>query len=78
MKIAISLTLLLVAGVGAADAANRAQFCARWHNVCRTTCPAGVPTVTCHAVCADRLDACRKSGCYFFNRPRPRCEGDLR
>ena len=62
--------------VGPAYAQNRAAFCARWHNVCRTTCPPTTPTAVCHATCDDRRAGCLATGCYRFNVPGPRCEGD--
>ena len=70
--------LLVLLGVASAEAQSRNAFCARWHNVCKSTCPAGTPKVSCHATCADRLAACRSSGCYHFNNPGPRCQGQTR
>jgi hypothetical protein len=72
-----ALTLMFLSD-GAALAQNRGQFCARWHNVCKKTCPAGVPKAACHATCEDRRERCLKTGCYFFNNPGPRCQGEQR
>src|SRR5688572_16733099 len=61
--------LLVLSGLASADARTRSAFCARWHNVCKTTCPGFGASAVCLATCVDRLAACRKSGCYHFNKP---------
>ena len=65
--------LLLLGSAGPANAETRAQFCSRWNVVCQKTCP---PGQNCNPVCAERVAGCRTNGCYFFNRPGPRCETD--
>ena len=67
---ALGLAFLL-GSAGSANAETRAQFCSRWNVVCKKTCP---PGQNCDPVCAERVAACRTNGCYFFNRPRTRCE----
>jgi hypothetical protein len=78
LRVLIAGIVVVCAFVGQAEAQSRTAYCARWHNVCRTTCPANTPKVVCHATCDDRLNACKSSGCYFFNVPGPRCEGQVR
>jgi hypothetical protein len=68
------VSTLIMAEPARADYSRNA-FCGRWHQICRTTCPAGVPIERCHAVCQGRLGQCAKTGCYHFNQPRPRCQG---
>jgi hypothetical protein len=63
---------------GSAFAQSRAQFCNRWHGVCTSTCPANVAKAICKATCADRKQACQRTGCFHFNTPGPRCQGDLK
>ena len=60
---------------GSARAETRNEFCGRWHQVCRTTCPTNVTLERCHAVCRGRLAQCPKTGCYHFNLGGPRCQG---
>jgi hypothetical protein len=77
MAVSARVFCFLGAASESARAETRAQFCARWHAVC-TQCTgrgATVPRETCLYHCAARLQECRTSGCYFFNVPGPRCQG---
>lgn len=61
-------------GISVRPGETRVQFCSGWHDTCKRTCPAGVPTASCHAVCEGRLQSCESTGCYHFNNPGPRCQ----
>jgi hypothetical protein len=49
-------------------------FCGTWLNLCNRTCPGGAGT--CGEVCGARYNACLSSGCFHFNTPGPRCQGN--
>src|SRR5262245_9925239 len=51
---------------------SRSAFCTAFEQICQRTCPQGPGS--CGAICGQRLEACRSSGCFHFNVPRPRCE----
>ncbi|WP_088345581.1 MULTISPECIES: hypothetical protein [Rhodomicrobium] len=76
MQRIVFLVLALVFCCVLAKAESRAEFCARWHKVCRTTCPTGVSKATCNDTCAGRIGLCQQSGCYNFRQMGPQCEGD--
>jgi hypothetical protein len=54
--------------------ASRVTFCSAWAQVCQRTCPQGPGN--CGAFCGQHLDACRSTGCFHFNNPRPRCDSN--
>jgi hypothetical protein len=54
--------------------ASRVTFCAAWAQVCQRNCAQGAGN--CGTICGQRLDACRSSGCFHFNAPRPRCDNN--
>ena len=66
--------LLAILAFDPAFAAGSEGFCGTWLKLCNKTCPEGPGT--CGTVCAQRYKGCRSSGCFFFNVPRPRCEGN--
>lgn len=70
---ALATALLPLEG---AAAAGSAAFCGPWLKLCNRTCPNGPGT--CSAVCSGRYQACLSSGCFFFNTPGPRCQGNAR
>jgi hypothetical protein len=76
MLAGVSAAVVIVAS-SLAQAETRAQFCARWHGVCARCDGLGatVSRQTCLKTCGTRLAECRTSGCYFFNVPGPRCQG---
>ncbi|SRR6266481_9141201 len=67
----LSMTVL---SMEPASAAGSRAFCGTWLNLCNKTCPGGAGT--CGGVCTDRYNACLSSGCFYFNTPGPRCQGD--
>ena len=56
------------------SAAGSRAFCGTWLNLCNKTCPGGAGA--CVGVCAARHTACLSSGCFYFNTPGPRCQGN--
>jgi hypothetical protein len=54
---------------------SNATFCGGWYAVCKRTAPARGGTVDI-AECDRRRAACLSSGCFFFNRPGPRCKSN--
>jgi hypothetical protein len=65
------LTTLVSVPAEAQRGRNVAEFCNVWQRICNRTCPTGPGN--CRSECASRNSACRTSGCFHFNRPRPRC-----
>jgi len=59
-----------------AAAGGSPAFCRTWLNVCNRTCPNGPGT--CGGVCSGRYESCLSSGCFFFNVPGPRCQGNAK
>jgi hypothetical protein len=57
-------------------AAGSPNFCNTWLKVCNRTCPNGPGS--CTGVCAGRYQGCLSSGCFFFNVPGPRCQGNTK
>src|SRR5262249_30830527 len=78
--IALSAALTILSAIGASvgptSAAGSRAFCSTWLNLCNKTCPGGPGT--CGDVCAARFSTCLSSGCFPFNVPGPRCEGNAR
>ena len=70
----VSTTTLLVFSPNRALAVGSENFCGTWLRLCNKTCPEGPGK--CERVCAQRYKGCRTSGCFFFNVPGPRCEGN--
>lgn len=55
-----------------AEKCSNQVFCSGWRGTCHRTLPAGGNP----KVCTERYQACLSSGCYFFNKPRPRCKNN--
>ena len=72
--IAFAIVVFATAPVAEAMAAGSPAFCRTWLDVCNKTCPGGPGT--CSGVCAARHQTCLASGCFPFNVPGPRCEGN--
>jgi hypothetical protein len=72
----LAMTIFAVAGLSVcpAFAAGSEAFCSTWLKLCNKTCPDGPGS--CGGACAQRDGGCRTSGCFFFNIPGPRCEGN--
>jgi hypothetical protein len=71
VAVALASSAFVIAPAGAQQAKNVAEFCATWRGVCNRTCPQG--RGNCDPECNRRLAQCRKTGCFHFNVPRPRC-----
>jgi hypothetical protein len=56
-----------------AEVLNNRTFCAGWHGVCRRVCPSARPSADCAGECSRMAAACRRTGCFAFTNPRPRC-----
>jgi hypothetical protein len=67
------LSVVLLA-TGQTSAAGSQAFCGTWLKLCNNTCPEGPGK--CGGVCATRYKGCLSSGCFFFNTPGPRCQGN--
>lgn len=73
LALATMLSVAVLAMAPASAAGSRA-FCGTWLSVCNKTCSGGPGT--CGGVCAARHSAWLSSGCFNFNVPGPRCEGN--
>jgi len=73
LLLSVMLSLLLLA-TRQTSAAGSQAFCGTWLQLCNKTCPQGPGK--CGGVCANRYKACLSSGCFFFNTPGPRCQGN--
>jgi hypothetical protein len=69
----LSVGMLSIEG---ASASGSPGFCGTWLKLCNKTCPTGPGT--CGPVCSTRYKGCLSSGCFFFNVPGPRCEGNAK
>jgi hypothetical protein len=74
----VSVTILsgAIFSIEPTCAAGSRAFCGTWLSVCNRTCPGGAGT--CGGVCGARHAACLTSGCFYFNTPGPRCEGNAK
>lgn len=57
-------------------AAGSKAFCGTWLRLCNKTCTDGPGT--CGGVCSARHKACLSTGCFNFNVPGPRCQGNAK
>lgn len=74
IRILLAATILGVLSTGPAFAAGSEAFCGTWLKLCNKTCPEGAGT--CGGACAQRYKGCHTSGCFFFNVPGARCQGN--
>ena len=71
-RVVIGLALVFWSAEAWAQACSNKVFCGGWRVVChRTLPPGGSPKV-----CTERYTQCLSSGCYFFNKPGPRCKNN--
>lgn len=72
----LSVLAAALVRVESVAAAGSPAFCGTWLKLCNRTCPGGPGT--CSGVCSARYTACLASGCFQFNVPGPRCQGNAR